>query len=231
MSALAPAAGADRVTFTFVVSHKARPGRYTLVLSCGSTTRRLRMTVIARKGKPGTSRRIVRGRIDVKTRKAAIPAPQTSPLPSPGPVPVPTATPTPTPTPTPVVPGPQNSFRAVYALASDQTETPGYVTAIVATINAVDGWFATQTFGGVMPRWIRDAGGAPQVTVVKLAKPAADYERDGLALVRSDLQAAAPLAAPTEKTVVWMEVSAPDDGGGRPCGLTSGGISWLPEKS
>jgi hypothetical protein len=82
-----------------------------------------------------------------------------------------------------------------------------------------------------MPRWIRDAGGAPQVTVVKLAKPAADYERDGLTLVRADLLAAAPLAALTEKTVLWMEISAPDDGSGRPCGLTSAGISWLPEKT
>ena len=82
-----------------------------------------------------------------------------------------------------------------------------------------------------MPRWMRDAAGAPQVTVVTLAHPVADYERDGLNLVRSDLQAAAPLAAPTQKTVVWMEVRHPLVNGGRPCGVTGGGISWLPERS
>ena len=154
VSALAQAAGADRVTFTFLVSPKARPGRYTLVLSCGSTPRRLRMTVIPRTGKPGTAKRIVSGRIKVETRKPFVPAPRPSPAPTPVPVPAPAPVPTATPTPTPVVPGPQNSFRAVYALASDQTETPGYVAGIAATIDAVDGWFATQTFGGVMPRWI-----------------------------------------------------------------------------
>jgi hypothetical protein len=46
--------------------------------------------------------------------------------------------------------------------------------------------------------------------------------------MRADLLAAAPLAAPTQKTVVWMEVS---DAAGGACGSTSVGISWLPEKS
>ena len=65
-----------------------------------------------------------------------------------------------------------------------------------------------------MPRWMRDAGGAPQVTVVTLPGTVADYERDGLPLVRTDLQATAPLAAPTQKTVLWMELRHPVVAGG-----------------
>ena len=136
VSALAPAAGADRVTFTFRVAPKARPGRYTLTLRCGTDSRRLRVTVTARKGTRGTARRILKGRITFTVRPAARPAP------SPGPTPP--ATPVPTATPAPVVPGPANSFRAVYALASDQTETAGYTAGIVATIDAVNRWFATR---------------------------------------------------------------------------------------
>ncbi len=229
VSVLAPAAGADRVTFTFTVSRTARPGRYTLTLRCGTIAKRVRMTVTPRKGKRGTSSRIVKGRIKFSVRRAAT----KQPAPAPGPTPVPTASPTPA----PVVPGPGNSFRAVYALAADQAETPGYVAGILATIDAVNGWFATQTIGNVMPRWMRDATWAPQVTVVKLAAPAATYESDGgFERMRSDLRAAAPLAAPTQKSVVWMEVAHPeiDYGGGvkgRPCGVTGAAISWLTEKS
>ncbi len=224
VSALAPATGADRVTFTFKVAARAKPARYALTVRCGSSTRKLRMTVTARKGKRGASSRIVSGRIKFVTRRAAAP-PAPAPLPAPAPVATPVVTATPTAT--PVVPGPGNSFRAVYALASDQAETPGYVAGIVSTINAVNGWFASQTFGGVMPRWMREAGGAPQVTVVKLARPVADYERDGFDLVRTDLEAAAPLSAPTQKTVLWMEVDDPDGA----CGSTGGAISWLPERA
>ena len=92
---------------------------------------------------------------------------------APPPVPTPPCCKTvPTPTPAPTPPPVEHAFRAVYALAADQAETPGYVAGISATIEAVNGWFATQT-GGVIPRWL------PGVQVVKLARPAAQYEAAG----------------------------------------------------
>jgi hypothetical protein len=119
---------------------------------------------------------------------------------------------------------PGTSFRAVYALASDQTADPTAVAAITNEINQVNAWFGTQTQGNVQPRWIRSAGGAPTVTTVKLAHTAAQYAAgNALQLVSGDLAAAAPLAAPTEKTVVWINVSA------YACGETSGNTTILYE--
>jgi hypothetical protein len=211
-------AGADRATFTFKVSPTAKPGRFTLTLRCGSTTKRLKVTVTARKGKRGTSTQLIKGTIKVSLR--AKPQPPVSATPAPPPVP--------TATPQPVVPGPGNSFRAVYALAADQAETPGYVAGIVATIDAVNAWFASQTTGGVMPRWIRDPAGAPQVRVVTLARTVSDYESaGGFARMVADLNAAAPLAAPTQKSAVFMEINHPEGA----CASTSAGIAWMTERT
>src|SRR3954454_8965966 len=45
-SAVAPAAGADRVTFAFTVSRRVRPGRYAVSLRCGTAkAQRLRVMV------------------------------------------------------------------------------------------------------------------------------------------------------------------------------------------
>jgi len=215
---------ANQIQFTFTVSPKAKPGKYTLTLRCGTESRKLKLTVTKGKGRRGTSKTLVRGKIT--TRASARIGGDVNPVPTPPCCKV-TPTPTPTPTPDPSAPGPANSFRAVYALASDQAEKPGYVAGIVATIDEINRWFATQTTGNVQPRWIRDAG-APKVAVVKLARPASAYENpaDGLASFRADLAAAAPLAAPTQKSVVWMDVVNPEGA----CGLTTAGISWMTER-
>ncbi len=122
------------------------------------------------------------------------------------------------------VSSPATSFRAVYALASDQTASPTAVAAITNEINQVNAWFATQTQGNVQPRWIRSAGGAPTVTTVKLAHTAAQLAAAGtFDRITGDLVAAAPLASPTEKTVVWIDIGA------YACGETSGNTTILYE--
>ncbi|MBE2314987.1 hypothetical protein DVA67_003310 [Solirubrobacter sp. CPCC 204708] len=163
--------GADRVAFRFRLSRTVRPGRYTLPLRCtGMRTRRLPLTVIAGPGRRGTVRRLVTVGMFTTSIRWAEP---------------------------PRLPGPARSFRAVYALAADQTETPGHAAAIVATIDAVNGWFGTQTIGNVQPRWMRGASGAPTVTVAKLPRPAAAYERrDGFARVREETRTSRRPAGP-----------------------------------
>lgn len=189
------AGGADRVTFTFSVNRKAKAARYTLTLRCLGAPAR-RLRVTVTGG--GTSRKLVTSTI--RTSLHAAPAPQD-----------------------PIDPG--NTFRAVYALAADQTVTPRFAAGIVAAIKAVNGWFATQTFGGVQPRWLLDASGAPQVRVVTLPRTKADYSSEGgPSRLRDDLLAIAPLAAPGQKSVVWADVDYP---GVDACGFTSKGITWI----
>jgi hypothetical protein len=112
------------------------------------------------------------------------------------------------------------AWRAVYALASDQTEDPGKVAAIRATHEAVNGWFATQTVDGVRPRWFRDSGGAIAVTVVRLAHTRAEYDAagDSYDMVDADLRAAG-LPAGGDKLAVWIDVS--NSGA---CGATRAGV-------
>ncbi|MDA0173144.1 zinc-dependent metalloprotease [Solirubrobacter taibaiensis] len=213
-SATADTSSAIRVTYRFTVSKRAKPGTYLLTLRCGSETRKLRLKVIKGKGKRGTSKTLVQGKIRSRlTGRDLVLPPCCKTVPPP--TPVPTATPVPTPPPV------ENAFRAVYALAADQTETPGYVAGIVATIGAVNGWFATQT-GGATPRWLDG------VKVVKLARAAADYEAaDGLARLHADLEAAYPLATSTQKSVVWTQTNHPDGA----CASARAGVAWMTEKT
>jgi hypothetical protein len=148
------------------------------------------------------------------------------PNPNPEPEPAPAA-----PSP-PAVAGPEpgNSFRAVYAVASDQAAAAGKVPAIVNDIKVVNAWFATQTNNSVQPRWIRDKNGDgtpgdPTVVTVTLPHPASAYTGSGgLDVLADDLAATAPPAAASEKTVAWI------DAGDYACGQTGRGVSvmWEP---
>ena len=139
VSVLAPATGADRVTFTFTVSPKARPGRYTLTLRCGAVSKRLRMTVTARKGRRGTSGRIVKGRIRYTVRATpAGPGSRARTEPDAGRDPGGQRRDAPTGRPGPAELVPR---RLRPRLRPDPN--PGYVAGIVATINEVNRWFTT----------------------------------------------------------------------------------------
>ena len=214
-SATADTSSAISVTYRFTVSKRAKPGTYPLTLRCGAETRKLRLKVIKGTGKRGTSKTLVQGKIRSRlTARDRVLPPCCKTVP-PAPTPAPTATPAPTPPPV------ENAFRAVYALAADQTETPGYVAGIAATIDAVNGWFATQT-GGRIPRWIEG------VKVVKLARPAADYEAaDGLARMHADLEAVYPLPTASQKSVVWTQTNHPDGA----CASARAGVAWMTEKT
>jgi hypothetical protein len=131
------------------------------------------------------------------------------------------------PAPAPMTTGPQpgNSFRAVYAVASDQSAVAGQIPAIVNDIKVVNGWYATQTDNSVQPRWVRDKNGDgslgdPTVTTVMLPHPASAYTGEhGIDVLIDDLKATAPPAADSEKTVVWIEA------GDYACGQTGRGVS------
>ncbi|MCW2991154.1 MAG: hypothetical protein JWM73_1748, partial [Solirubrobacterales bacterium] len=114
------------------------------------------------------------------------------------------------------------AWRAVYALASDQTADAGKPAAIAGTIAAVDKWFATQTTGNVQPRWARDDGGAIAVTTVTLDHTAAQYAAggDNFSMIAADL-AAHDLPAPggREKIAVYVDVT-----NSAACGATSGDV-------
>jgi hypothetical protein len=154
-------------------------------------------------------------------------------LPAPGsaigqaapPATAPPAAPAPAPA-APAQPGPGDSFRAIYGVAADQAEDPNHVAAIRHEIGQVNGWYATQTTGAVQPRWTRSAG---EVTVrtVRLSHNIADYTAGGLAMAHDDVLAAAPLDAPGQATVVYMDVSFSQQA----CGITGYDppFVWIPE--
>jgi hypothetical protein len=119
---------------------------------------------------------------------------------------------------------PGNSFRAIYAVASDEIAVADRPAAILTDIEAANGWFGTQTNGNVQPRWTHGADGAPVVTTVNLPNPTSYYNGpDAFDHVRSDVLAAAPPAAATEKTVVWIEGGTMVQG----CGITGSDVSVL----
>lgn len=130
------------------------------------------------------------------------------------------------PPPPPPAQGPQpgNSYRAIYALASDDIPIADRPAAIRTNINAVNGWYATQTNGNVQPRWMRGPDGQPVVTTVNLPNPTSYYNgADGFSRVRSDVLAAAPPASPTQKTAIWIKGGTMVQG----CGVTGGDVSVL----
>jgi hypothetical protein len=141
--------------------------------------------------------------------------------------PAPGTTSPPTPTPVPgsgVITTPsaaKPSFRAIYAVASDQTPSAGKYAAIIASANATNDWFATQTTAGVRPRWVRDSGGAIVVSTVRLPRPAAAYDTATFQSVVAELAAAAPTPA-NQKTVLWFDVKSPNG-----CGVTGSGLSVI----
>jgi hypothetical protein len=162
--------------------------------------------------------------------KVTVMAPDGSMGPASNPMPQPMSGPTAPDPPPSKGPGPANSFRAVYALASGQVATAGEIPAIVNDINVVNGWYATQTNNSVQPRWVRDKKpdgslGDPTVITVTLSHPASAYTgADGINTLVDDVNAAAPPASPSEKTVVWI------DAGDYACGQTGRGVSvvWEP---
>lgn len=164
-----------------------------------------------------------------RARTITVQAPDGSGTAAPAPMPEPEPAPPAAPAPEPMATGPQpgNSYRAIYAVASDQTAVAGAIPAIVNDINVVNGWYATQTINQVQPRWVRTKNpdgsvGDPIVTTVMLPRPASAYTgADAIHLLDDDLQAAAPPAAASEKTVAWI------DAGNYACGQTGGGLSVM----
>lgn len=102
---------------------------------------------------------------------------------------------------------PASSFRAVYALTAGQSADPHAAAAIVHEIKVANGWYPTQT-NGLSPSWLRDATGDPAVAIVHVSADAATFAAapNPLAFAKQQILAAAPLAAQTEKTVVWIDV-------------------------
>jgi hypothetical protein len=129
-------------------------------------------------------------------------------------------------------PQPGNSFRAIYAVASDQSAKSGEVAAIVNDIGAVNDWFGSQTTNSVQPRWIRSKNpdgsrGAPVVRTVSLPRTAAEYSGDGgVSKIVADLESVAPADAATEKTAVWIDAKS-----ATACGLTTGDVTILLESA
>ncbi len=163
-----------------------------------------------------------------KAAKVTVQAPDGSGGAAAGSMPEPEPAP-PAPAPAPQVSGPQpgNSFRAVYAVASDQAAAAGKIPAIVNDIKEVNAWYATQTGNSVQPRWMRAQNGDgtvgdPSVTTVALPRPASAYNgAGGLRVLADDIAAAAPPAAASQKTAVWI------DAGDFACGQTGGGVSVM----
>lgn len=120
------------------------------------------------------------------------------------------------PPPAPPQPGPGDSFRAIYGVAADQAIDPDHVAAIRHEIGEVNAWYSRETIGGVQPRWMRTSG-VVDVEVVRLRNNAAAYEQGGLQMARDDVNAASPLDAPTQATVVYMDVTIAQQA----CGLTA----------
>jgi len=115
------------------------------------------------------------------------------------------------------------SFQAIYALAADQTAAPGKIAAIRATIEAVDGWFATQTTGGVVPRWVRGRDGSATVLTIRLAQTVAQYNayEDNYDFVVYDITALGQ-PAKGQKIAVFIDLS--NEGA---CGASSGDVTVL----
>ncbi|CAA9517033.1 MAG: hypothetical protein AVDCRST_MAG85-2677 [uncultured Solirubrobacteraceae bacterium] len=118
--------------------------------------------------------------------------------------------------PAPPKPGPGDSFRAIYGVAADQAVDPNHVAAIRHEIGQVNGWYAKQTVGSVQPRWMR-TNGVVDVEIVRLGKTAAIYGAGDFATARADLIAASPPAAPTQGTVLYMDVMIAQQA----CGIAS----------
>jgi hypothetical protein len=163
-----------------------------------------------------------------RARKITVQAPDGSDTAAPNTMPEPEPAPgAPAPEPMMTGPAPGNSFRAVYAVASDQAAADGKVPAIVNDIKAVNAWYASQTDNSVQPRWMRDKNGDgtpgdPTVTTVVLPHPASAYTGSGgINVLADDLQATAPPAAASQKTAVWI------DAGDYACGQTGRGVSVM----
>src|SRR4051794_21897152 len=117
----------------------------------------------------------------------------------------------------------KSEFLAVYALASDQTAQDGKLAAIRSTIDAVDGWFGTQTTGNVVPRWTRDKDGTVEVVTLTLAHSVSDYAAGGsFDKVVADLKAKGYPAGDHQKLAVFIDVT--NDQG---CGVTGSGDTIL----
>lgn len=116
------------------------------------------------------------------------------------------------------------SFRAVYAVASDQTPTSGHLAAIAAEADVVDGWFLTQTTPRVQPRWVRTDTGEVAVDQVTLPRTTAQIATLDFEDLVPLLSAAAALQ-PHQKLVVFMDVPTGDTD----CGTTGSNISFIGE--
>jgi hypothetical protein len=117
---------------------------------------------------------------------------------------------------------PAHAWRAVYALASDQVADAGKPAAIAGTAGAVNGWFGTQTIGGVQPRWQRNADGTLAVTTVTLGHTVAQYAAagDNFDLIAQDLALHdLPAAGHQEKIAVYIDVT-----NSAACGASSGDV-------
>lgn len=195
-----------------------RTGQFTL----RTTALRTPGTAVLRVRAPRTSRArtglSTRFSVTVQTPGATAPGGTTpGATTSPGAI-TPAGTPTPTPT-----PAARPAFRVLSVTASDQPADPAKPAAIRNTLAAVDGWYATQTIGGVRPRWVRDGAGAVVVQAVQLPSPRATYTSMDFAPLAAAIEAASPPPA-GQKTLAFFDVNATGA-----CGVTGGGMSLITE--
>lgn len=189
-----------------------RTGRFTL----RTTKLRTPGTVVLRV----RARRTTRARTGVSsTFTITVTAPGSTPTTPPAQTP----TPGPTPTPIPTTSATRNAFRILSVTAADQSADPAHPAAIRNTVSAAEGWFATQTTGGVRPRWQRDAAGAVSVQLVQLPSPLTTYAPMSFSQLRAAIEAAAPTPS-GQKTLAFFNVNATGA-----CGTTGGGMSLITE--
>ncbi len=118
-------------------------------------------------------------------------------------------------------------FHAFVAVPSDKTaDGENGTDAVESTITAVNGWFATQTNGGVQPRWLRDTSGQVVVTDVDLPSPSSTYAAED-DQITTDLYASGAVGA-DEFPVVFIDAGATT---GPACALTFGGSFTSAERA
>jgi hypothetical protein len=121
--------------------------------------------------------------------------------------------------------GSSGHVRAVHAVPAGSSAVAGIVPAIQHEIDLVDGWFRSQTTGGVGLSWVRGTGGAVDVQVVAIDRSRSELEGAGDPegeLIQS-LQRAG-VADPNAIFAVYVEAGGPSSAG---CGVTSQGYSIL----
>ncbi len=121
--------------------------------------------------------------------------------------------------PPPLPPVETGWFQAVYAVPADQPVDSPAVEAhrakIAKTVDEVNGWFTTQTIGGVVPRFLENAGGEVAVRVIQLPLTTAQLAVAKDSDIRAAVRAVWPAARDRKDMVFVREgVGTPSCGDG-----------------